>query len=42
MQLKVARMESLEALNSPSIGESKSSIKKMAEATQVAQITIDK
>ena len=42
MRLKVARMESLEALKSPSIGESKSSIKKMAEATQVAQITIDK
>lgn len=35
-------MELLEALNSPSIGELKSSIKKMAEATQVAQITIDK
>ena len=34
-------MESLEALNSPSIGESKSSIRKIAEATQIAQITID-
>jgi hypothetical protein len=39
---KVARMESLGACKSPSIGESKSSIREMAEATQIAQTTIDK
>jgi hypothetical protein len=39
---KVARMESLGACKSPSIGESKSSIRKMAEVTQIAQTTIDK
>jgi len=38
---KVARMESLGACKSPSIGESKSSIRKMAEATQIAQTTTD-
>ncbi len=38
---KVARMESLGACKSPSIGESKSSIRKIAEATQTAQVTID-
>ena len=37
----MARKESLGALRSPPIGESKSSIRKMAEATQTAQTTID-
>ena len=40
--LKVARMELLGAVKSPPIGELKSSIRKMAEATQIAQVTIDR
>ena len=41
MRLKVARIESLGALRSPSIGESKSSIRKIAEETQIAHVTMD-
>ena len=42
MRLSVARRESLGARNTPSSGESKSSMRKMAEATQIAQIVIDR
>jgi hypothetical protein len=42
MRLKVARMESLGTRMNPSSGESKSSMRKTAEATQIAQVTIDR
>ena len=42
MLARVARMEVARRAWSPSIGESKSSMRKMADATQIAQITIDK
>ena len=41
MRPKAERMESLEARGSPSGGESKSSIRNTAEATQIARIIMD-
>lgn len=42
MRLSVVRRESLGAHNTPSSGESKSSMRKMAEATQIAHVVIDR
>ena len=42
MRLSVVRRESLGARNTPSRGESKSSMRKMAEATQIAHVVIDR
>ena len=41
MRLKAARMESLDERGSATSGESKSSIRNTAEATQIARVTMD-
>ena len=42
MRPSVVRRESLGARNTPSRGESKSSMRKLAEATQIAHVVIDR